>query len=73
MRNHRKRTTEQDVTSEIPTPVKESDQNERRNQIELRAYFRYCARGCVPGGDVEDWLAAEREVLGQPSEGEGNS
>jgi hypothetical protein len=34
-----------------------------REEIELRAYFKYCERGCVAGGDVEDWLAAEREVL----------
>jgi hypothetical protein len=34
-----------------------------RDEIELRAYFKYCERGCVAGGDVEDWLAAEREVL----------
>ena len=32
-------------------------------QIQLRAYYRFCERGCTPGGEVEDWLAAEREVL----------
>jgi len=34
-----------------------------RREIELRAYHRYCGRGCEPGSDLEDWLAAEREVL----------
>lgn len=34
-----------------------------REEIELRAYYRYCERGCAPGGDREDWLAAEQEVL----------
>ena len=34
-----------------------------RREIELRAYYRYCERGCSSGGDVDDWLAAEREVL----------
>jgi hypothetical protein len=36
---------------------------EQRREIELRAYYRYCERGCSPGGDVGDWLAAEQEVL----------
>ena len=34
-----------------------------RKEIELRAYYRFCERGCAPGRDVEDWLSAEREVL----------
>ena len=35
-----------------------------RQEIARRAYLRYCDRNCVPGGDFDDWLAAEREVLG---------
>ena len=34
-----------------------------RAEIELRAYYRYCERGCAPGADVNDWLAAEQEVV----------
>ena len=34
-----------------------------RQKIALRAYYKYCERGCVPGCDVDDWLAAEREIL----------
>ena len=34
----------------------------RHEEIALRAYYRYCERGCVAGGDVDDWLAAEREL-----------
>lgn len=41
------------------------DQEALRVEIEKRAYFRYCERGCVPGGEVEDWLAAEQEVLAE--------
>lgn len=33
-----------------------------RKQIEKRAYELYLARGCGPGKEVEDWLAAEREL-----------
>ena len=35
----------------------------QRQQIEERAYARFLERGGVPGHDVEDWLAAEREIL----------
>ena len=34
-----------------------------RQEVALRAYYKYCERGCTSGCDVEDWLAAEREVL----------
>ena len=37
---------------------------ELRHEIARRAYLRYCDRGCVPGADIDDWLAAEREMLG---------
>lgn len=33
-----------------------------REEIAVRAYERFCARGYVHGFDVEDWLAAEREL-----------
>ena len=32
-------------------------------QIRLRAYVIYEQRGCTPGQNEEDWLAAEREIL----------
>ncbi len=42
---------------EIALPTKE--------QIEKRAYEFYLARGCEPGMDLEDWLAAERELINE--------
>ncbi len=42
------------ATNEVPREV-----------TELRAYFKYCERGCEPGYDVDDWLAAERELLAE--------
>ena len=36
-------------------------------QIRLRAYEIYEQRGCTPGQDEEDWLAAEREILSRQS------
>jgi hypothetical protein len=44
--------------------VSENDEMVRR-EIDLRAYFRYCERGCAPGLELDDWLAAEREVLAE--------
>lgn len=38
------------------------DEDAVRAEIERRAYLRYCERGCTPGGELDDWLAAEREV-----------
>lgn len=38
-------------------------QEKLRDEIARRAYFKYCDRGCVPGADIDDWLAAEREVI----------
>ncbi len=31
-------------------------------EIAARAYERFCARGFQHGHDVEDWLAAERDL-----------
>lgn len=39
----------------IATGISEGD-------IARRAFALYCERGCEDGGDVEDWLAAEREL-----------
>ena len=36
-----------------------------RETIELRAYFKYLERGCAEGCNVDDWLAAEQEILAE--------
>lgn len=41
-----------------------------REAIEKRAFQRYCDRGCAPGGELEDWIAAERELLAEHTGGE---
>ncbi len=46
-----------------PAPGLVADADALRREIELRAYHRYCERGCAAGADVDDWVAAEREVL----------
>ena len=35
-----------------------------RDRIALRAYELYLARGGAHGGDFDDWLEAERELIG---------
>jgi hypothetical protein len=35
--------------------------------IRRRAYEIYCERGRRPGSELEDWLRAEREVVGGSS------
>lgn len=35
--------------------------------IRRRAYEIYCERGRQPGSEIEDWLRAEREVVGGSS------
>jgi hypothetical protein len=35
-----------------------------RDRIALRAYELYLARGGADGGDFDDWIAAERELIG---------
>ena len=32
-------------------------------EIRFRAYELYEQRGCTPGQEADDWIAAEREVL----------
>ncbi len=49
------RVTDQDVVNS------HLDEEER---IRLRAYEIYQARGQAPGHELEDWLEAEREILG---------
>jgi hypothetical protein len=44
------------------------DEN-RRRQIEIAAYYRAERRGFAPGGELEDWLEAERELLEQEGAG----
>lgn len=35
---------------------------EREAMIREAAYYRYLERGCAPGHDLDDWLAAEAEL-----------
>jgi hypothetical protein len=56
--------TEERTRTEDPAPLNGAVGGSEAlwQQIQLRAYYRYCTRGCAPGADVEDWLAAEQEL-----------
>ena len=53
------------MSGEADTEAGQATNEVRREEIELRAYFKYCERGCEAGYDVDDWLGAEREILAE--------
>lgn len=62
-RQNRNAKTQTSVTSkeneakpQLPSPTPE--------QIQQRAYEIYKARGGVPGRELDDWLQAQRELVG---------
>ena len=52
-------------TPKIAQDVGIVDTEALREEIAVRAYYKFCERGCTPGSAVEDWLVAEREVLSE--------
>ena len=55
--------TKRQVSTAQPVQIPSTGDEEVRREIALIAYYRYRERGSVPGFELEDWLAAEREVL----------
>jgi Protein of unknown function (DUF2934) len=54
-------------TPNVPDETEFSDTDLLRRRIAGRAYQLYEARGRVDGFDLQDWLQAEREILGESS------
>jgi hypothetical protein len=52
-------------TPNFPEETELSDTDLLRRHIARRAYQLYEARGSVDGFDLQDWLQAEREILGE--------
>ena len=48
-----------------PEETELSDTALLRRLFAQRAYQLYEGRGCLDGFDLQDWLQAEREILGQ--------
>jgi hypothetical protein len=51
-----------DITKRPPAPVR-SEPQDLDQQIRLRAYQLYEARGREDGHDLDDWLRAEEEFM----------
>ncbi len=49
----------------LPEGVAPEAEASRQARIRAAAYALYEARGCVPGHDVEDWLAAEAALASE--------
>jgi Protein of unknown function (DUF2934) len=46
-----------------PDPAANADSHvAREDRVRTAAYFEYLKRGCLDGYDLDDWLAAERQV-----------
>jgi phage gpG-like protein len=61
-----KKTDSQIEVLKIPSRIAESVQpsaDELQALIATAAYYRAAARNFSAGGEMEDWLAAEREIL----------
>ena len=69
MAKMRKRSEEAEVSSFVaPQSAGDTTANEPdRERVAQRAYELYLARGGVDGQDMDDWLAAERELAGAHS------
>lgn len=53
---------EQDPPRPDEPPVAEPDRPGRERRIAERAYGLFLGRGQAEGGDIDDWLEAERQV-----------
>jgi hypothetical protein len=52
------------VVSSAPdrAPAELAEQNPSSEEVRRRAYELYIRRGGAPGGDLDDWLEAERQL-----------
>jgi hypothetical protein len=49
-------------------PTLSPDSSAYRELVAIAAYYRAERRGFAPGGEIEDWLAAEQEVAARLDE-----
>ena len=54
----------QEIEGEWLTPATTGSANVTEHDIARHAFDLYCERGCQHGHDLDDWLRAERELLG---------
>ena len=57
------KTTSQSINPTKPvTSQRETSREERRQVIAVAAYHKAERRGFAPGGELRDWIEAEREI-----------
>ena len=49
-------------TIEKPSPVRKKENEVRREDIELEAYYHWEQRGCPSDDSLTDWVEAERKL-----------
>jgi hypothetical protein len=54
---------EQATAADLPVPLAFENDVDIAEEIRVRAYELYLARGGAPGSEMDDWCEAEREVL----------
>jgi hypothetical protein len=57
-----RRTPKKSITKQTPKQDRIDDRGPLEEQVRLRAYELYLARGTAPGHEIEDWLQAERDL-----------
>ncbi len=54
----------EDIKPDIVEPVHQTEESKTRHQwISVAAYYKAQARGFVPGLELDDWLAAEKDYI----------
>jgi hypothetical protein len=60
-----KSTRKSTVEQRVDEHRAESTRTPSHDDIAVRAYQIYLARGAPPGSDLDNWLEAERQLLGR--------
>ena len=61
-RNARPRGAPPPVTNTVSHLPSSADREARRRRVAEAAYYRAQRRGFAPGGEVDDWLEAEKDI-----------
>lgn len=64
---------EQAIAADLPVPLAFENDVDIAEEIRVRAYELYLARGGAPGSETDDWCEAEREVLARRTRGASTS
>jgi hypothetical protein len=65
----RPKTERKTRTTAVPRDTSNDSPRVSETDIAVRAFGYYCERGFQHGGDLEDWLRAERELSAAPKAG----